>query len=142
LYQFTRIASLKEFMQIFDMDRDGVLNEDEQIRIFSFIKERMELIANNALKIQMYAAFKSLMREVRHLEANITRWQEHLRERIHEQQLGTYKKIGEERVDEFCTEFDGEFDKLARLKLERKETFEREAMLESERLEEKLSQAT
>lgn len=70
-------------MQIFDMDRDGVLNEDEQIRIFSFIKERMELIANNALKIQMYAAFKSLMREVRHLEANITRWQEHLRERIH-----------------------------------------------------------
>jgi len=112
-------------MQIFDMDRDGVLNEDEQIRIFSFIKERMELIANNALKIQMYAAFKSLMREVRQLEANITKWQEHLRERIHEQQLSTYKKIGEQRVDEFCLEFDREFDKLARLKLERKEAFER-----------------
>jgi len=85
----------------------------------------MELIANNALKIQMYAAFKNLMREVRQLEANITKWQEHLRERIHEQQLTTYKKIGEQRVDEFCLEFDMEFDKLARLKLERKETFER-----------------
>jgi hypothetical protein len=81
-------------MQIFDIDKDGVLNEDEQIRIFSFIKERMELVANNTLKIQMYASFKNLMREVRQLEANITKWQEHLREKIHGQQLTIYQKIG------------------------------------------------
>jgi hypothetical protein len=54
----------------------------------------MELVANNALKIQMYASFKNLMREVRQLEANITKWQEHLRVKIHDQQLATYKKIG------------------------------------------------
>jgi hypothetical protein len=81
-------------MQIFDIDKDGVLNEDEQIRIFSFIKERMELVANNTLKIQMYASFKNLMREVRQLEANITKWQEHLREKIHGQQLTIYQIIG------------------------------------------------
>lgn len=106
LHNFTKISSLKEFMQIFDMDKDGILNEDEQIRIFSFIKERMELVANNALKIQMYAGFKNLMKEVRLLEGNITRWQEHLRNKVHEQQLATYKKIGDERVDEFCLYFD------------------------------------
>lgn len=35
----------------------------------------MELVANNALKIQMYAGFKNLMKEVRLLEGNITKWQ-------------------------------------------------------------------
>lgn len=28
LYNLTKITSLKEFMQIFDLDKDGVLNED------------------------------------------------------------------------------------------------------------------
>jgi hypothetical protein len=38
LYSFTRISSIKDFMRIFDEDRDGTLSPDEQISIFSFIK--------------------------------------------------------------------------------------------------------
>ena len=41
LYNYTRVSSLKDFMRLFDVDRDGFLNEDEQIRIFSYVKERV-----------------------------------------------------------------------------------------------------
>ena len=44
-------------MRIFDQDKDGKLSPDEQISIFSFIKERLELIANNCLHLQQYAKF-------------------------------------------------------------------------------------
>lgn len=44
-------------MRVFDQDRDGCLNVDEQIQIFSFIKERLELVANNCLQIQEYVRF-------------------------------------------------------------------------------------
>jgi len=38
LYNFTKVSSIKDFMKIFDQDKDGMLNPDEQIGIFSFIK--------------------------------------------------------------------------------------------------------
>ena len=57
LYSFTKISSIKEFMRIFDQDRDGTLSPDEQISIFSFIKERLELFANNCLHLQLYVKF-------------------------------------------------------------------------------------
>ena len=44
-------------MRIFDQDKDGMLSPDEQISLFSFIKERLELIANNCLHIQLYIKF-------------------------------------------------------------------------------------
>ena len=38
LYNLTKVGSIKEFVRIFDQDHDGMLNPDEQIGIFSFIK--------------------------------------------------------------------------------------------------------
>ena len=94
LYAFTRIGSLREFMRIFDHDKDGSLNSDEQINIFSFIKEKVELAANNCLQIQSYIMFEALMKEVRMLEQQISKWQEILRTKIHATQLKQYKKEG------------------------------------------------
>ncbi len=94
LYAFTRIGSLREFMRIFDQDKDGSLNSDEQINIFSFIKEKVELAANNCLQIQSYIMFEALMKEVRMLEQQISKWQEILRTKIHATQLKQYKKEG------------------------------------------------
>jgi hypothetical protein len=79
LYSLTRISSIKDFMRIFDCDKDGMLDPDEQIGIFSFIKERLELVANNCLQIQLYVKFESLMAEVRQLETQIAHWQDLLR---------------------------------------------------------------
>jgi hypothetical protein len=39
--------------------------------VFSVIKEKMSLVANQLLKIQEYIQFKQLMKEVRTLEASI-----------------------------------------------------------------------
>lgn len=44
-------------MRVFDQDKDGCLNSDEQIGIFSFIKEKVELVASNCLQIQSYLKF-------------------------------------------------------------------------------------
>lgn len=96
-------------MRIFDQDKDGMLSPDEQIGIFSFIKERLELIANNCLHLQLYVKFEALMHEVRTLESHISKWQGHLRERVHKEQLQSYRQEGENRVDEFCDKFDREF---------------------------------
>jgi hypothetical protein len=96
-------------MRIFDQDKDGSLNSDEQIGIFSFIKEKVELVASNCLQIQLYIKFEALMKEVRILEQSISKWQEILRTKIHHTQLKHYKKEGENRIDEFCDKFDKEF---------------------------------
>lgn len=41
------------------------MNEDEQILIFSTVKEKMQNVATELCKIQEYELFKALMREVR-----------------------------------------------------------------------------
>lgn len=41
IYDLLRIQTAADFVDVFDMDRDGFLNEDEQILIFSLIKTKM-----------------------------------------------------------------------------------------------------
>lgn len=58
-------------IELFDMDKDGFLNEDEQVLIFSLIKEKMSLLAEELCNIHEYQLFKDLMKEVRQLEEDI-----------------------------------------------------------------------
>jgi len=46
------------------------------------------------------------MAEVRELEANIAKWQDHLRSKVHKGQLQSYRQEGENRIDEFCSKYD------------------------------------
>lgn len=41
IYDLLRITTPKDFIDVFDEGNDGMLNEDEQILIFSAIKEKM-----------------------------------------------------------------------------------------------------
>ena len=54
-------------IELFDMDKDGFLNEDEQVLIFSLIKEKMQLLAEELCNIHEYQMYKDLMREVRYI---------------------------------------------------------------------------
>ena len=74
IYQLTKIQSVSDFIDVFDRDKDGFLNEDEQISIFSLIKEKMALMAEELAKIHEYSMYKELMKEVRELEGYITIW--------------------------------------------------------------------
>ncbi len=55
---------MSDFISVFDRDRDGFLNEDEQVSIFSLIKEKTQLLCEELSKIQEYALYKDLMKEV------------------------------------------------------------------------------
>ena len=41
IYDLLRISSPVEFIDVFDYGGDGLLNEDEQVLLFSIIKEKM-----------------------------------------------------------------------------------------------------
>ena len=41
IYDLLRLATPQEFIEVFDMGGDGVLNEDEQMLIFQVAKEKM-----------------------------------------------------------------------------------------------------
>jgi hypothetical protein len=50
---------------LFDQDKDGFLNEDEQVLIFSLVKEKMFLLAQELCNIQEYQTYKDIMKEIR-----------------------------------------------------------------------------
>ena len=41
IYDMLRISTPQEFLDVFDLGGDGVLNEDEQMLIFTCVKEKM-----------------------------------------------------------------------------------------------------
>lgn len=82
IYDLLRIQTSADFVEVFDMDKDGFLNEDEQILIFSLIKTKTQLLAQELCNILEYQMFKDLMREVRQLEQDIVDYQDELRKNI------------------------------------------------------------
>ena len=76
----------------------GLLNEDEQILLFTIVKEKMQVLADECSKILEYQLYKDLMREVRLLESEIVTYQDELRSNIQQRQLKDYVEIGEETL--------------------------------------------
>ena len=89
-----RITNVDEFINVFDKDRDGFLNEDEQVSIFSLIKEKMQILCEELSKIHEYQMYKDIMKEVRLLEKDIVQYQNDLRASIQKRQLDEYIEIG------------------------------------------------
>lgn len=144
-----KIKSFQDFWEVFDEDnviaiikKDGYLNEDDQILIFSAIKERMQRIANELCKIQEYALFKELMKEVRRLENNIAKYQHHLRSNIYKGEMNLYHEIGQQYLDEFYEKYNGEFEKFNFYREERLRTMKLQHLEETKRLEDRLSKPT
>jgi hypothetical protein len=72
------------------------------------------------------------MGEVRQLEAHIAKWQDQLRSKVHKGQLQNYRQEGENRIDEFCSKYDQEFEQLQKTMIERREAFEKMGFYESQ----------
>jgi hypothetical protein len=96
-----KIVSVEEFLTVFDDDADGFLNEDEQILVFTLIKERIQIIGEQLCVIKKYEMYKDLMREVRSIEALINKFQNELRQNVHKKQMDDYVSIGFEMQNEF-----------------------------------------
>ena len=78
-----KISSVNEFISVFDDDQDGFLNEDEQILVFTVIKKRIQIIAEELCHLKKYELYKDLMKEVRLIEAQINKYQNELRQNVH-----------------------------------------------------------
>ncbi len=109
IYDLLRLKTAAEFIELFDMDRDGFLNEDEQILIFSLIKEKMQLLAEELCNLHEYQLYKDLMKEVRQLEEDIVEYQHELRSNIQNNQLKEYVEIGQEKLREFYDKWESLF---------------------------------
>jgi hypothetical protein len=106
LLDLLRMNSAEDFLFVFDEDSDGFLNEDEQILVFTVIKERIQIIAEELCSMQRYELYKDLMKEVRALEGLINTYQNELRQNLHKKQLDDYISIGYEMQNEFNFNWD------------------------------------
>ena len=84
IYELLKVTSVADMIDVFDIDKDGYLNEDEQISMFSLVREKMQLFADELSKILEYQLYKDLMKEVRALEKDIVSFQNELRKTIQE----------------------------------------------------------
>ena len=91
-----KVTKASDFIEIFDQDKDGYLDEDEQVLIFSVIKAKIQIVAEALCDIHNYAMYKSLMKEVREIEIQIVDYQDKLRQRIYMKQLTDYESIGDQ----------------------------------------------
>ena len=83
LYQSLKITTLDMFFEVFDQDQDGVLNEDDQILIFSVTKERMVRLSKQVLEAQHYDAYSRFMAAIRDFEHKIVFYQNELRQALY-----------------------------------------------------------
>jgi len=113
------IQSVEQLFDIMDTDEDGTVNEDEQILIFSIIKEKMLKVAEDLANIQEYLRYRDLMKAVRKMELQIAKYQDFLRKRIYKSELELYQQIGEASFEEFYAYYEEEFKKLNTYGLER-----------------------
>lgn len=112
LGELLQVGSAEELQLLIDEDTDGYWNEDEQILLFSVIKERMQNVANDLCDIFEYNKYKKMMEGIRSLEADILKYQDFLRKKSCGDELQTYKEIGEQKVAKFNAAWEVKFKKF------------------------------
>lgn len=83
------------------LKKDNFLNEDEQILVFSAIKHRIAIIAEELIFFKKYEIYKDLMAEVRTIEKLINKYQNYLRANLHKRELDEYLDMGREITHDF-----------------------------------------
>ena len=101
LQDLLAIKSTEEILDLLDEEELGFLNEDEQILIFSVIKERMQKSAYDLCSIYEYGMYKEMMKNIRCLEEDIIEYQAVLRSRTYDKEMEIYRQIGMEKVEAF-----------------------------------------
>lgn len=110
LMELLLVKNVEDILDLLDEDEDGFLNEDEQIMIFSTIKERMQISSEELCRIHEYGLFKEIMKGIRLLEDDINTYQNILRARNQKKELEAYHQIGEERLKKFLLDWEQKFN--------------------------------
>lgn len=110
LMELLLVKNVEDILDLLDEDEDGFLNEDEQIMIFSTIKERMQMCSEELCKVHEYGLFKEIMKGIRLIEDDINTYQKILRSRNQKKELSAYYEIGEQRLQKFLHDWDLKFE--------------------------------
>ena len=110
--ELLQVKSAEELLLLLDEKGRGYLSHDEQILMFSIIKERMQVCASELCKIYEYSLQKEMLKSIKELEADIALFQEILRKRIHFNEVNTYKTIGNSKLEEFEALWHEKFERL------------------------------
>lgn len=132
------VRSAEELQALLDQDEDGFLDPDEQLAIFSLIKERMQLCGEELCACHEYATFKEMMQAVRLLEADVLQYQEVLRKREHQKELSAYKESGEEKLQRFESEWKAKFSAFHKEAQAHFDTLKATHALQTQQLNERL----
>lgn len=112
LKDLLQVNSPEELLNLLDEEGLGYLDEDSQILIFSIIKERMQICAEELCKISEYSLNKDMLKAVRVLEKDILEYQKTLRKRICGREINSYEQIGDEKLEKFERHWKEVFEKF------------------------------
>lgn len=140
LKKLLQVQSADELLSLLDEKGLGYLSEDEQILMFSIIKERMQVCASELCKICEYGLEKQMLKSIRTLETDIIRYQGILRKRIHKKEICMYTQIGIEKKENFEKFWADKFSVLRKKCKERIARIEENHMRQLMNLEEELLQ--
>lgn len=112
LEELLMVKTPEELINLVCEDGDGLLSEDEQILIFSIIKERMQIIADQLCNILEYGMYKDMMKFIRQLETDILHYQNVFRSRTHQKELEAYHENGQQRVENFKITWHDTFERF------------------------------
>ena len=135
------VSTVEEFITLFDLDRDGFLNQDEQISVFSLVKEKASILCEELAAIHEYQLYKEVMKEIRLLEKDIVVYQNELRAEIQNRQLNEYIEIGEEKLKDFHYQWEENFENFEKDSMNKIEELKQQHEQEMEDLNMKLDRA-
>ena len=92
--------SLEDFLDLLD-DHNGTMDEDEQMLMFSIVRERMQQSAHDLCEIQEYKLYRQMMEKIRELEEDIIEYQSSLRNNLHKRQIEAFKAHEQEKIKVF-----------------------------------------
>ena len=138
LRNLLHVQSAEELLLLLDEKGLGYLSEDEQILMFSVIKERMQVCASELCKICEYYLEKEMLKSIRLLETDIIHYQGVLRKRIHKREMLLYKQIGIDKKENFEKIWAEKFEALKKKGDERIDRIEETQMRQLMNLEEEL----
>lgn len=142
MHDLLAVKSTEEILDLLDEEELGFLNEDEQILIFSVIKERMQKTAYDLCSIYEYDLYKEMMKGIRALENDIIEYQAVLRARTYEKEMEIYRQIGVEKFEAFEKHWNNVFGSFKKSYKEKKIKMQEQHQKELEDLSQDLQKNT
>ena len=116
LDELLKIKSSDELVLLIDEDEDGCFNEDEQILIFSIIKERMKQCADSLCENKEYKLYEHMVACIKKLEDDIVKYQKLLREQVNKNDLNCVFSFENSKIHEFEGVWKQKFEVLSNQK--------------------------